>query len=72
MSWDIRRDMPYGAYPEFTSMCRSGTGSWARSGDCWDRFSVRVLEMVESSKIIRQALDKLPEGEIHGQGARAS
>ena len=33
-------------------------------GDCWDRYAVRVLEMLESSKIVRQALARLPEGEI--------
>jgi NADH-quinone oxidoreductase subunit D len=39
-------------------------------GDCWDRYAVRVLEMLESSKIIRQALAKLPEGEIMAKVAR--
>ena len=39
-------------------------------GDCWDRYAVRVLEMLESSKIVRQALAKLPEGEIMAKVAR--
>ncbi len=34
-------------------------------GSCWDRYYVRILEMRESCKIIRQALDRLPEGDVH-------
>jgi NADH-quinone oxidoreductase subunit D len=35
-------------------------------GDSWDRYFVRVREMEESVKIIRQALDQLPkEGDVH-------
>jgi len=41
-----------------------GQGKMGAVGDCWDRYAVRVLEMLESSKIVRQALAKLPEGEI--------
>jgi NADH-quinone oxidoreductase subunit D len=38
---------------------------WAGAvGDCFDRYYVRCLEMAESSKIVRQALETLPEGEI--------
>jgi NADH-quinone oxidoreductase subunit D len=64
VSWDIRRDMPYGAYPDFAFEIPVGIGKVGTVGDSWDRFYVRVLEVVESSKIIRQALAKLPEGEI--------
>ena len=70
ISWDTRRDLPYGAYPEFTFSVPVGQGKMGAVGDCWDRYSVRVLEMLESSKIIRQALDKLPEGEIMAKVAR--
>jgi len=34
-------------------------------GDTWDRYYVRVIEMQESIKIIRQALDQLPDGDVH-------
>ena len=33
-------------------------------GDCWSRYFVRVLEMTESVRIVRQALDRLPDGDI--------
>ena len=64
VKWDIRRDMPYGAYPDFEFNIPVGTGRVGTVGDCWDRYYVRVQEIVESSKIVRQALAKLPEGEI--------
>ena len=34
-------------------------------GDCWDRYYVRVLEMKESVKILRQALKSIPDGDVH-------
>lgn len=68
--WDIRRDMSYGAYPDFAFDIPVGTGRYGTVGDCWDRYYVRVQEMLESSKIIRQALAKLPEGEIMAKVAR--
>ena len=64
VKWDVRRDLPYGAYPDFEFDIPVGTGRFGTVGDCWDRYYVRVQEMLESSKIIRQALAKLPEGEI--------
>ncbi|HJX64507.1 MAG TPA: NADH-quinone oxidoreductase subunit D [Polyangia bacterium] len=64
ISWDTRRDLPYGAYPEFKFDVPVGQGKMGAVGDCWDRYAVRVLEMLESSKIVRQAFDRLPEGEI--------
>ncbi len=60
---DLRRDEPYLVYDEldFDVICSNG-------GDCFSRFQVRMLEMVESIKIIRQALEKLPSGPIFAEG----
>ena len=33
-------------------------------GDCWDRYYVKVLEMKESIKILKQALNSIPEGDV--------
>jgi len=68
--WDVRRDLPYGAYPDFQFDVPIGTGRMGVVGDCWDRYYVRVQEILESSKIVRQALHKLPEGEIMAKVAR--
>jgi NADH-quinone oxidoreductase subunit D len=64
MDWDLRRDLPYGAYADFKFQVPVGRGFRGVSGDAFDRYYVRVLEMAESSKIVRQAVEKLPEGEI--------
>jgi NADH-quinone oxidoreductase subunit D len=64
MDWDLRRDLPYGAYPHFKFEVPVGRGWRGTSGDCFDRYYVRVLEMGQSSRIVRQALESLPEGEV--------
>jgi NADH-quinone oxidoreductase subunit D len=64
VDWDLRRDMPYGAYPNFKFSIPIGKGWYGEVGDSFDRYYVRVLEMKESSRIVRQALDSIPEGEF--------
>ena len=55
--WDLRKAMPDSGYENFDFKVPVGT-----VGDNYDRFRVRVEEMLESLKIIEQALDGLPEG----------
>jgi NADH-quinone oxidoreductase subunit D len=64
MDWDVRRDLPYGAYPHFKFEVPVGKGWHGTVGDCFDRYYVRVLEMMESSRIVRQALETIPDGEF--------
>lgn len=64
VDWDLRRDDPYSIYDRFDFEVITGKGEMGTVGDCWDRFMVRVLEMIESVKIIRQALQQMPEGPI--------
>jgi NADH-quinone oxidoreductase subunit D len=64
MDWDLRRDMPYDAYPDLTFAVPVAHGFRGTEGDCFDRYYVRVLEMAESAKIVRQALEKMPEGPV--------
>lgn len=64
VDWDLRRDMPYGAYPSFKFGVPVGKGWFGTPGDSFDRYYVRCLEMAESSKIVRQALETMPDGEI--------
>jgi len=54
---DLRRDVPYLVYPEFDFKVITFTES-----DALARFYVRLAEMYESTGILRQALDALPEG----------
>jgi NADH-quinone oxidoreductase subunit D len=70
MDWDVRRDVPYGAYPHFKFEVPVGRGWRGTVGDCFDRYYVRVLEMGQSSRIVRQALETLPDGEIQAKVPR--
>ncbi len=64
--WDLRKDDPYGIYDRFEFDIPIGTGAMGSVGDCWDRYYVRVRELEECVKIIRQALDALPrDGDVH-------
>ena len=53
--YDIRKVFPYSSYDEFDFEVQTQT-----SGDCYARYQVRVAEIRESIKIIRQAMDKIP------------
>lgn len=64
IKWDLRKDMPYCGYEEFDFDIPVGDGRYGTLGDCWDRYFIRVQEMVQSVRIIRQALDRLPEGPV--------
>jgi NADH-quinone oxidoreductase subunit D len=55
--WDLRKAMPYSSYDDFDFLIPVGT-----QGDNYDRYAVRLAEMNESVKIVRQALDGLPDG----------
>ncbi len=59
VSYDVRRNRPYGIYPELAFDVPVMSG-----GDSWARYKVRIAEMRESLKIVRQALDTMPEGPV--------
>jgi len=57
--WDIRRSQPYEVYDRMDFDIPVGT-----KGDCYDRFMVRVEEVRQSAKIMRQCLKEMPSGPI--------
>ncbi len=57
VDWDLRKDMPYSSYDHFQFDVPVGS-----NGDVYDRYLVRMEEMRQSVRIIRQALDNLPDG----------
>jgi NADH-quinone oxidoreductase subunit D len=62
IAYDLRQAEPYGIYERF------GVRVPVRyNGDAYDRYLVRVAEMRESVRIVRQALAELPEGEIRAR-----
>ncbi|MBE0428707.1 MAG: NADH-quinone oxidoreductase subunit D [Thermoleophilia bacterium] len=60
VKWDLRRAEPYSVYDEFDFEVPVGT--W---GDAFDRYKCRIEEMRQSVRIIRQALDGLPDGPVN-------
>ena len=66
VNWELRKNEPYSVYEKFDFNVPLGKGEVGTVGDCWDRYYVRVQEMKESVKIIRQACEGLPDGDVHG------
>jgi len=62
IDYDVRRAEPYSIYDRF---------DWEvpvrYNGDCFDRYMIRILEMRQSTRILQQALDNIPEGEIRAR-----
>jgi len=63
--YDVRKAQPYSIYDRFDFEVPVGLGEHGPLGSCWDRYYVRVREMEQSLGLIRQALDRLPEGDVH-------
>lgn len=67
LKWDCRVDDPYSIYDRFDFEIPVGSGEMGTTGDAWDRYMVRIREMQQSARIVRQALDSLPSGDILGK-----
>jgi NADH-quinone oxidoreductase subunit D len=67
VAWDLRRDMPYLRYDdlEFDVI----VGSY---GDAFDRYAIRLNEIRESMKIVRQILDRMPSGDYRIQDKKVT
>lgn len=57
--WDLRRQQPYDVYDRMEFDIPVGT-----RGDCYDRFMVRVEEVYQSARIMKQCLAEMPEGPV--------
>ena len=59
VDWDLRRDDPYSIYERFDFDIITG-----KNGDNWDRYRVRMKEILQSYRIVTQALEQIPEGPV--------
>jgi NADH-quinone oxidoreductase subunit D len=59
IAWDIRKSQPYDAYAQVDFDIPVGT-----RGDCYDRFMVRVEEVRQSARIMKQCLERMPAGPV--------
>ena len=64
VKYDVRRDEPYSVYPELDFDVPVGRGEEGTVGDCFDRYIVRMHEMKESCKILRQCFKQIPDGPV--------
>ncbi len=62
LEFDLRRDRPYSIYEKLDFEVCVGNGQVGTVGDCWDRYYVKMLEMVQSVRILRQAIAQIPDG----------
>ena len=65
--WDLRRDMPYWFYDEVEFDVVVGT-----YGDAFDRYAVRLNEIRESLRIVRQIVEKMPKGDYRVQDKKVT
>ncbi len=68
VDWDLRRDNPYSSYEDFDFVVPLGT----REGDTYSRYLVRMEEMIQSNRIVRQVLENLPDGPVKVDDPRVS
>ncbi len=66
-AWDLRRSMPYLAYDEVDFDVLVGT-----YGDCFDRYAIRLNEVRESMRIVRQCLERMPAGDYRIQDRKVT
>ena len=62
VEWDLRRKDPYSIYPRFDFDVPT-----AKTGDCYDRYWVRMQEMRQSVRILQQVLEQIPEGPVRAE-----
>jgi len=61
-AWDLRKAQPYLAYDDVDFDV-----IYAQRGDTFDRFQIRLYEILESAKIVRQCVEKMPAGDFRVQ-----
>jgi len=68
---DLRRDRAYSIYDRFDFDVCIGDGRMGTLGDCWDRYFVKMAEIKQSVKILRQCIVQMPEGPFRAKLPRA-
>jgi NADH-quinone oxidoreductase subunit D len=67
IAWDLRQSRPYLGYENYDFEIPVGS-----VGDCYDRYLCRIEEMKESTKILRQVIEKMPSGPVQHEDSKIS
>jgi NADH-quinone oxidoreductase subunit D len=65
IAWDLRRAQPYECYSDLDFQIPVG-----KNGDCYDRYVMRMEEMRQSNKIMKQCIEKMPAGPVMVQDGK--
>ncbi len=66
-AWDLRKTQPYLAYDQVDF-----DAIYTENGDCFDRYRIRLYEIAESIKIVRQCVDRMPGGDYRLQDKKVT
>ena len=67
LAWDLRKSQPYEIYDQLNFDVPIG-----QNGDCYDRYLVRMEEIRQSIHLVKQCIDKLPQGPIKTEDRKIS
>ncbi|UCD79908.1 MAG: NADH-quinone oxidoreductase subunit D [Desulfobacterales bacterium] len=62
VDWDLRRDEPYSIYADLDFEVPVGSAEFGQIGDCYNRYWLRIREMEQSVRILRQCVAAMPDG----------
>jgi NADH-quinone oxidoreductase subunit D len=65
--WDLRKEQPYLAYPEVDFDV-----IYTENGDCYDRYRIKIHETLESLRIARQCVERMPDGDYRTQDRKVT
>jgi len=66
-AWDLRKTQPYLAYDQVDFDV-----IYTENGDCFDRYRIRLHEIAESMKIVRQCVERMPSGDYRVQDKKVT
>ncbi|WP_264375036.1 MULTISPECIES: NADH-quinone oxidoreductase subunit D [unclassified Wolbachia] len=67
LAWDLRKSQPYEIYDQLDFDIPIG-----QNGDCYDRYLVRMAEIRQSISLVKQCVEKIPEGPIKTEDRKIS
>lgn len=67
LAWDLRKSQPYEIYDQLDFDIPIG-----QNGDCYDRYLVRMAEIRQSISLVKQCIEKMPEGPVKTEDRKIS